>query len=239
MSLAAKIQGGSALVFTSFLVPHLVNTVAGILGAEGYNAVQEFLRTYYQAKVVEPVLLASIVIHLGASVVRKFLEPAPPAPPQDAVRETSAARRKGADKTGSRWTRRNIHRVTGYIIGLFIAGHVYSCRVEGEPPAFEGLSFLQSSNLVLFGTPFTLYFLVFGLSGLLHMTIGLPMALRQVGVSVRGSLKFVARREAIAIAVLLVVMGVLSIRLGYRPEFAAHPAAEQARTHLPEFLLNA
>src|SRR4051794_10494905 len=67
----ARIQAVSGLLFATFLVLHLANTMLAAAGQDVYDAYQRAMRWYYQLALVEIVcVVGSIVVHMWASATR-------------------------------------------------------------------------------------------------------------------------------------------------------------------------
>jgi succinate dehydrogenase/fumarate reductase cytochrome b subunit len=164
----ARLQAISGLVFAVFGSLHLINTVLGAFGAEAYNGLQRALRPIYQAPIVEiSLVLVPLLTHAAASVLRIRARRGRPA---------SAAPRARA------------HRYAGWFLLAAVGGHVAATRgpalLEGAAPEFEGVAF-TFQFLPAFFYP---YYALLALAGAVHLLIGIPTALRALGLRVPRSL---------------------------------------------------
>ena len=208
------IQGASGLVFSGYLSLHLLNTGLGALGESTYDNFQASIRQVYQHPIGETITLGAIVVHLAASAARSFQHY------RSQQKSTDASPKVVARES----LQKKLHRWSGYLMLLFIGGHVWGCRA-GLPPQFGGLSFLlREASQRFFFIP---YLPIFGAAGALHMWIGIPTALRFVGLG------NVARRikwlivPATVITIIGVEIGVAGIGglLFPLPSYASHPFA--------------
>lgn len=153
-----RLQAGSGLVFASFLILHLANTVAALFGQQIYDTVQQTLRWYYQFPIVEIVVVgAASFLHIYASLTRGF------------------RRRKLEISNPS--LRVKLHRWSGYFILAAFFGHVLATR--GPSLIFDktvDMSYLSFSLAVLpwFFYP---YYVLLGTAGFYHLTHGILTAL--------------------------------------------------------------
>ena len=224
LSLLSKIQGASGLFFALFLVPHLLNTVVGALGEAAYDDFQAALRRIYMDPVFEALTLLSIVVHLAATLGRKMLRrngassPNSPSPPASGLQASS---------------RQKAHSYSGYVMTFLVGGHVISCRFDGPSPHAAGVSWVQSQPFI--GPLFTLYFVVFAAAGCAHVCIGIPKALRQVGL-LSGPFRSLSLSHIPAFAIwafaAACAVGVLGVKGGYFttvPDYAESPFAAHHR----------
>ncbi len=149
-----KVQAVSSLLFVTFLLPHLVNVGIAVLGPESFNAFQQTLRTVYQSPWVEWAILGSLLVHAVAGVVR--------------------LKQRGLSRSGHR---QRLHVVAGLVLLVFFIGHVVATRgaslMYDVYPQFEGIAFTFRWVPAWFWP----YYLVFGLSGALHASLGLRVSL--------------------------------------------------------------
>lgn len=192
----ARIQAFSGLVFATFLVVHLGNTVAALFGQATYDTVQGLLRSYYQAGIIEIVLLMAAVVHAGAGLLRW--------------------KRRPPARAGSRapWHLR-LHRWSGYYLMIAFAGHVLATRSPdwfyGTPVDFSFLAFSLDAWPVVFYP----YYVGLFASGAYHLLHGSAVAVRVVGGRAAGgaaessarTLDAIARSRWVAIACLAVAVG--------------------------------
>lgn len=195
-----RVQAGSGLLFGTFLVLHLTNTIVGGLGQETYDALQGALRWYYQFPAVEIVAIgAAGITHVVVGLTRMIRR----------RRKNQIIRRSGITPPGApTWLR--IHRASGYFLLVVILGHYAATRGPGlffDMPA--DFSFLHFSLLhwPLFMYPY--YFLLFG-CGAFHLLHGGVVALNVVGWKV-GPPSRAWMRFAFYGAFVVGVIGVLSM----------------------------
>lgn len=200
----AKIQALSGLVFATFLVLHLGNTLAAVFGQATYDALQGVLRSYYQGRIVEGVLLAAAVVHGAAGLLR--WKQRPPA------RSSSRAP----------W-RLRLHRWSGYYLMIAFTGHVLATR---SPDWFYGtpvdFSFVTFSLDALPGLFYPYYAGLFA-SGAYHLIHGSAMAVRVVRRRAAGgpaessarTLAAIARSRWVATACVMLAVGAV-LALGGR-----------------------
>jgi succinate dehydrogenase/fumarate reductase cytochrome b subunit len=193
MNRLAKIQAISGLAFAVFLVLHLATTVSAVGGPASYDGTLASLRAIYRAHPIVEFLLigVSAAVHLacaGLQILR---------------------RRKTPQPTPS--LRLRVHRTSGYVLMLFIAGHVFATRVMpamSEGPAdFSYLAFSVLSWPVFINP----YYYALGLAGAIHFGLGLGFAVS--ALSPRTDARRVSLAVA-AIAAVLVFAGVTGIIRG-------------------------
>ena len=159
-----RIQAASGLAFSLFLTLHLANTVAAPGGEATFNAVQDGARRFYQTMVFEILLVATpLVTHVVASAVRIVQR-----------------RRRGRSERPTLRTR--LHRWTGWFLLAAIGGHVTATRLvplaTDTQIRFGDLNF----TTVIFGVPFSIYYILLGSCGTYHLLNGLTVATRVFGV---------------------------------------------------------
>ncbi|MCA2977671.1 MAG: hypothetical protein INH41_16270 [Myxococcaceae bacterium] len=151
-----RAQVGSGVVFSAFLVAHLLNQAVAALGQARYDAVQERLRAGYQSPPVEwlAVFLA-LLVHLVTALVRwrrrpKAMAPLPP--------------------------RLRLQRLTGRFLSAVIVGHITATRVvpglAGVHPGFAGVAFTFEWVPAFFWP----YYLLLAVAGWYHLVAGLSTA---------------------------------------------------------------
>jgi hypothetical protein len=164
-----RIQAGSGLLFATFLVLHLSNTILASAGQTTYDSFQNTVRWYYQFPPVEIiVVIGSATVHAWAGLLRIF-------------RRT----KKFFDPKVQRFVpplRMRLHRWCGYIILLIIPGHISGTRVpgllEGLPADFSFVYF----SIKYWPWVFYPYLLIYGVSAAFHLTHGTLLALGVFGV---------------------------------------------------------
>ncbi|MGA6994087.1 MAG: hypothetical protein WBX50_09335 [Candidatus Deferrimicrobiaceae bacterium] len=163
-----RIQAGSGLLFATFLVLHLSNTILASAGQTTYDSFQNTVRWYYQFPPVEIiVVLASATVHAWAGLLRIW-------------RRT----KKFFDPKAQRFVpplRMRLHRWCGYIILLIIPGHISGTRVpgllEGLPADFSFVYF----SIKFWPWVFYPYLLAYGVSAAFHLIHGTLLSLGVVG----------------------------------------------------------
>lgn len=157
----ARIQALSGLVFATFLVLHLGNTLTALFGQAAYDEVQGALRLYYQARAIEVVLLVAAVVHGGAGLTRWWRRP--------------------SSKAGVRppW-RLRLHRWSGYYLLIAFTGHVFATRSPdwfyGTPVDFSFITF----SLDTWPGIFYPYYVGLFASGAYHLVHGTVVAMRVI-----------------------------------------------------------
>ena len=177
----ARLQAASGLTFAFFLTLHLLTTAAGAGGATAYDgALATFRHVYRPALAVELVMIAiPALVHVACAVLQ------------------IADRRRRSVPASSPL----VHRLAGYVLLAAIGGHVFATRVMpafGDGPA--DFSYLAYSllNWPLFMRP---YYLVLGIAGAVHLTLGAAIAARVLGLAKPAP----ARAFAVAAVLALVV----------------------------------
>ena len=189
-----RIQALSGLGFAIFLSLHLANLMASAFGPGLYDAFQVRVRPLYQFPLFEVgVLLASLLVHIGAGITR-------------------LRRRPRSRNWGRLPLRTRLHRLSAYFLLAFVFGHMAATRlpslIDGVDLGFAGLS-LAMVKLPGFFYP---YYTLLGLTGLYHGSYGAYLALRALGVKLPSIARLGARAWVpLAAAALLVVLGVLSL----------------------------
>jgi hypothetical protein len=172
---ASFVQGASGLAFGCFAVVHLVNHGLAAVSPQLYNEYQAFVRQFYTSTIGDTLVLSSIVVHLGAWAYKKFF---------NGGEKKSGSGSKPAAATPKPVSKR-LHKWTGYFLAALVFGHVAGCRYSPVPNGhivFENLSFLiKEGNLTKYF--FHLYLGSFALAGAIHLGIGVPKALRMVGLT--------------------------------------------------------
>ena len=154
------IQGASALVFSVFLVLHMINAALGVMGREAYDGFQEKARRLYQNPIGEAITIGSIVVHLGASFARWYQRPTGKSLPSETVS-------------------RKLHRYGGYFMACIIVPHIFATRLEEHSPDYSGLAYVCRHPL--WRMMLIPYFMVYTVAGALHLFLGLPTAFKYIG----------------------------------------------------------
>jgi succinate dehydrogenase/fumarate reductase cytochrome b subunit len=156
------VQGASALVFSTYLAPHLGNTISAIAGPSRYDAYIVASRAVFRQPLIETAILGSIAVHLIAGWAKNA---------QDTPAEAEA-------KKNEPWlSARSVHRVTGYVLAMIIGVHVWATRLSFPPPYFfNGLAFTMERLLPMF-LP---YYTIFGCCAAVHMLGGFRKSVLQV-----------------------------------------------------------
>ena len=157
----SRIQAVSGLLFSLFALVHLSNTALAVLGPDLYDGFQRSVRRFYQWPLLEVALVTTLVVHIGAGVLR--------------IR----GRRGGRAKPPLRL---RLHRYAAYCLALFVFGHMAATRLPAllvdAPPFFGGVSF-SLHYLPWFFFP---YYALLGIAGLYHLLYGVPVALGVLGI---------------------------------------------------------
>ena len=210
-----KVQAASGLAFAVFLSLHLATTASTSEDPETYDQVLNLTRMIYRAHPIVEVAMVAVpaLVHITCALLRILIR-----------------RRRGTLAPSSIPMR--IHRYTGYVLLLSITGHVAATRfmpMMGAGALATGKADLSFISYSLLNWPlfFDVYYLVFGLSGAVHLFLGLGIALRVLKPRL---IKAHAARTigtvGASIAGALVAAGVASM-------IASAPNAERLR--FPEF----
>ena len=174
-----KLQAISGLVFFAFVVVHLLNTWAAIGGAELYDGLQGLAQFFYQAWIVEALILTALGVHVACGIARMI------------------------HAKGARRSRRAAwHRYAGIFLLVVMAGHIAAVRGPSwfvdVYPGFAGVSF----SLAFAPAFFYPYYFVLGIAGFYHGINGALIASRRLG----WRLPELGRRVPLATAVAAVLM---------------------------------
>jgi hypothetical protein len=207
-----RVQAASGLVFAVFGSLHLINTALGAFGPEVYNGFQRALRPFYQHPLVEiSSILVPLVVHAVASVL--------------AMRG-----RRGQAGHPSAGTR--AHRYAGWFLLAAMGGHIAATRgpalLTGAVPEFEGVAFTFQFLPAIFYP----YYTLLALTGVVHLYIGVPTALRRLGVRVPAAWTSGLRsRVALNLAVFTLLFGLAGLGGLLFPlnDLSAHPFAVQVQ----------
>lgn len=158
--LLMRTQATSGLVFSAFVVVHLLPVMASPLGPGIYDAIQRATRRVYQHPAIEILgLMLPLGIHVVVSVLRM------------------KRRSKVFATRGLPW-RTRLHRCSAWFLLLFIAGHILATRgpsVWSDVwPGFAGLSFTMEFAPAYFYP----YYMLLGIAGLVHASWGVWLATR-------------------------------------------------------------
>ena len=187
----ARVQAASGLVFAAFGTLHLINLATAMLGPAAYNGMQRFMRPVQHFPPVEVLLIiVPVLVHVVAAVMRIRARPSRGAPQKNRT---------------LRW-----HRYAGYFLALFIAGHIGATRlpaiIYGIYPEFEGVAF----TFQFIPQYFYPYYTLLTLAGLVHLAVGLPLALRTLGMRAPSPLR-IGRRFWLPVgATALILLGGLA-----------------------------
>lgn len=210
----ARTQAASGLVFALFLVLHLATTASASGGIGVYDQTLLSLRRIYggHPAVEIPVVFLAGGVHLVAGL-------------------TQILRRRRHRSPEKLSLLIRVHRWSGWYLAFAVVGHVFATRVlpwraDGGRADFSFLAY----SVIKWPWLIDPYYLLLGLSGAIHLSIGVALAGKVFlgsALPTRGS-----RIAAVAVAGLLgllVTAGVLSI-IGRAPQagdirFAAFRAA--------------
>lgn len=149
-----RIQIASAVVFALFLAVHLASVTAGLWGAGAFDSAISAVRPLYRNWPVEVLLLTALLAHTGVSLY--FWWRRPPGAP----RRTTA----------------QLQTLAGFVLLVFVVGHVTFLRVAPALYGFEpAFSYLWTS-LRIWPTLFVPYYILFGVAGAFHLVYGLRQA---------------------------------------------------------------
>ncbi len=204
-----RVQAWTGLLFATFLVLHLANTVAASLGQDAYDRFQMTMRWYYQFPLVEIVaVVGSAHLHVLAGLMR-------------ILRRRKTLKIEGRRESPS--LRVRFHRYTGWFLMLVVSGHMAATRVPGlmgHPADFSFLNF----SLTYMAYAMYPYYVALVLSGLYHGLHGTAVALRVVGAKLPQWATDPASKPfwtAVAVGSLAVLAGVFALGGNlFRPDTA-------------------
>ncbi len=209
------IQAISGAVFALFLVLHLITAMSGALGIASYDRTLSALRSVYRSNLLLEVGMIGIsgATHLICAVWQMV------------------RRRNVVALRGPWWMK--LHRLSGYFLMVVIMGHVFATRIAPTlatgPTATHAADFAFLAFATLAAPAFFWpYYLLLGMAGALHLSIGLHLASRMLGLRTQGSGGAPSRLRLVLTfgVTLLVTAGVLGI-LGR--------ASEAPRERFPEY----
>ena len=168
--LLIRVQAISGLLFATFLILHLSNLMASILGQNTYDLYMRTLRWYYQNPLVEIFVVGTASLtHIFASLTR-------------GIKRRKKERSQGQYNRPS--LRLRLHRYSGYFIFLAFFGHVLATRSPSLIFAKNvDMSFLHFS-LTIMPWFFYPYYILLGTSGIYHLSNGVISALRLLKVKI-------------------------------------------------------
>lgn len=183
-----KIQAASGALFAVFVVIHLFNTWLAALGPGAYDGFQALVQIGYQALLLEAALLAALVIHIIAGLLR-LREPRGPLSPRQ------------------RW-----HRVSGFFLVAVIFGHIMAVRGASwfydVWPGFGGVAFTLDFAPLFFYP----YYFALGVAGFYHGLNGLSIALPRLGLKLPIGQRAIVRSTAAAsVLTLLALLGLSGV----------------------------
>jgi succinate dehydrogenase/fumarate reductase cytochrome b subunit len=185
-----RVQAASGLVFAFFLTLHLATTASGVAGPVAYDGTLALLRRAYRPVLAVEIALIGIpaLVHVACAVLQ------------------IVERRRRGVPAGSPLA----HRLAGYVLLAAIGGHVFATRVMpafGDGPA--DFSYLAYSllNWPLFMQP---YYLVLGVAGAVHLTLGVTIAVRVLGLARPAHTRALAAAAVLAVVVAAGTLGILA-----------------------------
>jgi len=208
----SKLQAVSGLAFGTFASLHLCNTITANLGYKTYNGVMNVFRIYYQNPVVELVVVGvALVTHMTCSFIKinrrmrllSTQEVVKNKGGESSTKETDLISRL---KETFVLSPEELHAKTGIVLLVFVLGHIAATRVAAwnHPLNFSSLSFTLSQWPMLFYP----YYILFGISGVYHLSYGALQAFRILGFKV--PLWMSARRKPFKLFVGLTNIAVIS-----------------------------
>jgi len=172
----------SGLSFGIFLIFHLISHYSLIVGFETAQDNLLKFRTFYQHPVAETLLFGSLVLHMISNTIIYLKR-----------RKTDAAIHKKHEDHHLVEPSKELqaHRYAGYVIALFIVGHVFGARVAPllflEDPSMFDYSFIVAVNQKLPYNLLATFLLIFGLAAGWHLVYGTTSALAILsGSSIHG-----------------------------------------------------
>jgi succinate dehydrogenase/fumarate reductase cytochrome b subunit len=196
------IQAMSGAVFALFLVLHLVTTMSGALGTATYDRTLVALRSVYRSHLFLELVVIGLsgITHLVCAILQM------------------TRRRKVFALRGPWWMK--LHRLSGYFLMTVIIGHVFATRIAPTLATGPTTTHAADFAFLAFATLtapafFWPYYLLLGIAGALHLSIGLHLGVRMLGLRTQGSGGAPSRlRLLLSFGVtILVTAGVLGILL--------------------------
>jgi succinate dehydrogenase/fumarate reductase cytochrome b subunit len=215
MSTWRQLQAGSGLVFGLFLPLHFLSHYGNIQSSSTGLSSLHALRKIYQVPAVEIVVFGSLILHF-VSNINVYLK-------RTALERTGAKKKDGNSKKGAASPgalELTAHRVAGYILAMFITGHVLATRgvslwILDDPGQYD-YSILYRVAKTLPTHSFTIYLCVFGMAANFHFVYGMRSALATLqGHSVHNKPFPLILKPVALVMHLLIIAAVVSIT-GYR-----------------------
>jgi len=184
-----RAQALSGILLAGFVGLHLINLPLALIPG-GYDAYQRVMRVLYQSPYFEiPFVIAPLLVHVACGV-------------------RAMARR---DRTPARTWPARLHRYAAWYLLLVIAGHVLATRgasfFYGIYPESLGVAFA----LVWIPVFFWPYYLLLGVSGVVHLGYGLPRSLSLMRRMSDRSQRSRALAIGLCVGALLVALGLVGL----------------------------
>ncbi|KAJ3020042.1 hypothetical protein HKX48_001400 [Thoreauomyces humboldtii] len=194
----ALVQQVSGLAFSSFTVLHLGGHLLSIVSFSWADSALFASRVFYQNPIVEPLVIGvSLLTHIGSSALRvaiRYRRQANLKASRKTVPEKAEQADAGASvaypATSLTVKELRYHRLTGYLLSVFIGGHVLATRITPlkvfMDPTIVDLTFITQTLNGQVKWLYFPYFAAFGTAGIYHTAYGVQQVL--------GSLRVVRRR---------------------------------------------
>ena len=159
-----RIQAISGLLFSFFLILHLVTTLSALGGPSLYDSTLSFMGNIYRPNLIIETLLIGgpLLVHLYCAFLSLW---------------------KGLKKKRTLPMYLRIHQYSGIFLLLVIFGHVFFTRIVfaiGLPAEGQADFSYLAFSMINWGWFFGPYYLFLALSGLFHMSFGMIIALKSL-----------------------------------------------------------
>ncbi len=168
------IQALSGAVFALFLLLHLITAMSGAFGIAAYDRTLLVLRSVYRSNLLLELVMIGLsgTTHFVCAIVQMI------------------RRRKVVALRGPWWMK--LHRLSGYFLMVVIIGHVFATRIAPTLATGPTTTHAADFAFLAFATLaapayFWPYYLLLGISGALHLSLGLHLGVRMLGLRTQGS----------------------------------------------------
>lgn len=186
---AKSVHRALSALLCLFVPMHLLGHLAGLAGQPAFDRVQALLRPLYRNPVVEPVLIAALLMQAGLGLLLLWHRG-----------------RKGWRPGLMRW-----QSLSGLIVALFVLQHIPAMLAARHLAGLDTTYWWPAS--VASTLPFAVYFWPYYLAGVaafcLHLGIGLAMVLRRQGKA-DAARRVIAASAAIGLALGLAILAGIS-----------------------------
>jgi succinate dehydrogenase/fumarate reductase cytochrome b subunit len=215
MSTYRQYQAASGLSFAMFLLCHFVSHYSMIRSFEHGNSMMQYVRRIYQNPIIEVFIFISLFVHMTCNTMLYMKRSA-----LEKNKENGQHKKNDGDTTTTTSTNPGsleltAHRYAGYILALFIFGHVFATRGAAliglqDPSQYTYTMITMTTDL--FGFGFTIYLFVFGMSAVWHTVYGIRSSIAILtGHSVTNTAFPIPLKVVAMVLHILTILSVLSI----------------------------